>query len=551
MKPIVLSSRQICAVECVHNGRNVVIASVYMPCDKQSNHISDEKIEVINDLEYMLESDEHDEHLFMGDWNSDFNRNNTQSKELTNFLERNGLMAVPHSGTFTYQSHDLKNRSLIDHIFVLESGQYSHNCGPIQHLHHGCNLSLHIPLICNITVPDDSVRLPLSNDNPNRRESHAWYRVTNDDIYSYQNILNVSLHELHNNQNLFQCNDLNCRKTEHLKAITDYCVSLVDICIDADAETFPKCSPKKHLKPYWSEMIQPHKDCSLFWHSIWVENGKPRNGIIAQIMRQTRAKYHYFVRWATSNWATSRLRRSRMADNVTSGETRNFWTECKRMTRSSTVNRCAEIDGVSVDENIAELFANKYQEIYNSHHVNDSELQELRLVIESRLQAADSISISYIKSDEVTDAIKQLNSNKSDGNYGLYSNHLLLSSFHFREHLAKLFTCMLHHGHNPDYILEAVISSIPKNSKGDINSSDNYRGIALSSALGKVLDLIILSRYTSNLSSSDLRFAFKAKHSTVMFTSALKEIISHYTKRASNVYMCSLDATKAFDKVIL
>ena len=94
-----------------------------------------------------------------------------------------------------------------------------------------------------------------------------------------------------------------------------------------------------------------------------------------------------------------------------------------------------------------------------------------------------------------------------------------------------------------------MISSIPKNSKGDINLSDNYRGIALSSALGKVLDLIILSRYTSNLSSSDLQFAFKAKHSTVMCISALKEIISHYTKQASNVYMCSLDATKAFDKV--
>ena len=142
-----------------------------MPCDKQSNYISDEYFEVINDLEYMLESDEHDEYFFMGDWNSDFNRNNTQSKELMNFLDRNRPMAVPHSDTFTYQSHDLKNRSLIDHIFILESGQYSHNCGPIQHLQHGCNLSSHTPLICNIIVP-------LSNDNPNRRESHTWYRVT-------------------------------------------------------------------------------------------------------------------------------------------------------------------------------------------------------------------------------------------------------------------------------------------------------------------------------------------------------------------------------------
>ena len=149
---------------------------------------------------------------------------------------------------------------------------------------------------------------------------------------------------------------------------------------------------------------------------------------------------------------------------------------------SGHLNRCVEIDGVRGDENIAELFANKYQDIYNSHHVNDSELRELRSVIESRLQTEDSISISYIKLDEVTDAIKQLNANKSDGNYGLYSNHLLLSSFHFDEHLAKLFTCMLHHGHHLYYILDAVISLIPKNS----NSSDYYRRIVLSSALGKV-----------------------------------------------------------------
>ena len=76
------------------------------------------------------------------------------------------------------------------------------------------------------------------------------------------------------------------------------------------------------------------------------------------------------------------------------------------MTRSSTLNRCAEIDGVSGDENIAELFANKYQDIYNSYHVNASELRELRSVIESRLQTEDSISISCIKLDEVTDALK-------------------------------------------------------------------------------------------------------------------------------------------------
>ena len=105
--------------------------------------------------------------------------------------------------------------------------------------------------------------------------------------------------------------------------------------------------------------------------------------------------------------------------------------------------------------------------------MNESDIQELRLTIESHLQAEYSITIPYIKPVEVTDAIKQLNSNNFDGNKGLY---LLLSCTHVRVHLAKLFTCMLRHGHNPDYIFVAMIS-IPKNCKGDINFSDNHWGM--------------------------------------------------------------------------
>ena len=49
--------------------------------------------------------------------------------------------------------------------------------------------------------------------------------------------------------------------------------------------------------------------------------------------------------------------------------------------------------------------------------------------------------------------------------------------------------------------------------------------------------------------SSNLQFSLKPKHSTVMCTAAMREIVSHYTSRSSRVYMCALDATKAFDKV--
>ena len=41
----------------------------------------------------------------------------------------------------------------------------------------------------------------------------------------------------------------------------------------------------------------------------------------------------------------------------------------------------------------------------------------------------------------------------------------------------------------------------------------------------------------------------KDNHDTVMCTATLKETISYYTSRGSNVYACLLDASKAFDKV--
>ena len=105
---------------------------------------------------------------------------------------------------------------------------------------------------------------------------------------------------------------------------------------------------------------------------------------------------------------------------------------------------------------------------------------------------------------------------------------------------------MLRHGHNPDFILEAVSSWIPKNSEEYINWSDTYRGIAISSALGTVLDLIITSSYTTKF-SSHLQLLLTLSHPRC--AAALKEITFHSIKRDSNVYVCSLDATKVFDKV--
>ncbi len=59
----------------------------------------------------------------------------------------------------------------------------------------------------------------------------------------------------------------------------------------------------------------------------------------------------------------------------------------------------------------------------------------------------------------------------------------------------------------------------------------------------------MLIRYNKKLETSGLQFSFKAGHSTVMSSLAMKEVINYYWNRHSKVYVALIDASKAFDRV--
>ena len=88
-----------------------------------------------------------------------------------------------------------------------------------------------------------------------------------------------------------------------------------------------------------------------------------------------------------------------------------------------------------------------------------------------------------------------------------------------------------------------------KDSNGDISSSKNYRGIAISSLILKVLNNCILLLFGALLSNDALQFGFQKGCSTVQCTWAVQETISNYLRKGSDVYCCLLDFSKAFDKV--
>ena len=135
------------------------------------------------------------------------------------------------------------------------------------------------------------------------------------------------------------------------------------------------------------------------------------------------------------------------------------------------------------------------------------------------------------------------------------SDYAFLSSDHLRNDsaviatpLAAYFTSILRHGYMPNVLRDCVVIPIPKGLK-DPSCSSNYRGIGIASTLSKVLEGVILHKYSEFFTSSDLQFGFKSGYSTTMCTGLIKTTISHYINCHSVVYGCFFDASKAFDLV--
>ncbi len=82
-----------------------------------------------------------------------------------------------------------------------------------------------------------------------------------------------------------------------------------------------------------------------------------------------------------------------------------------------------------------------------------------------------------------------------------------------------------------------TIASMRKNIRGNICLGKTYRGITLCSSIAKVIDIVMLMRYSHLLNTTDMQYAFKKGHSTVMRTLVLKEVTNYYLNNNSHVHM--------------
>ena len=340
---------------------------------------------------------------------------------------------------------------------------------------------------------------------------------------------------------------MKCKDEAHKDALDDLAKDILGAVEKSAFETLPlmenKNSQRKNtIIPGWKEEVKPHRDTAVFWHQIWVSCGKPINCEVHNVMKRTRNIYHYHLRKCKKSEKV--IKKNKLLDACLNGNG-DIFKEIKKIRKSSPLV-ATSIDGETTD--IPGYFQKKYKELYNC--IDDKEeLQKVKKVLDERINCTSISDVKKVTPDLVKQATEKLNSGKSDPFYSFSSDCLKNSPDVLHDLLSSLLQGFLIHGHVSVYLLLATLVPIIKNKLDSINSSKNYRSIALSCLILKLMDWIVLILFGDNLHFDDLQFAYQPKSSTTMCTWGMIETVGYFLRNGSEVFTCMMDMSKAFDMV--
>ena len=254
--------------------------------------------------------------------------------------------------------------------------------------------------------------------------------------------------------------------------------------------------------------------------------------------RTRKARFKYTLRLCRKE--ENRHSRNSLAKKLLSKNDKSFWKEIKQ-TKERHMNTAIPetVGGHTGQQDVSNMWKQYFSNLLNSSQIrNNYQVPEVSLE-----------SFQVITGDEVAEAMKNLKKGKSPGSDGIQAEHLKYSDDCLCDLLAKLFNCFIIHGYLPKAFMYTVLVPVVKDKKNDLSDCDNYRPIALTTIISKLLEIVILKRCKEFLVTTDNQFGFKQGHGTEQCVFTLKHVIDFYTKNSSPLYICFLDLSKAFDRV--
>jgi len=147
-------------------------------------------------------------------------------------------------------------------------------------LHDACNTSDHDPILLQLDVA-----IARCNCIPQQfRSKPAWHHANESQIADYCNNLRFQFGNVSLSFSALLWHDVNCSTVGHMTDINKYVEDMSASCLSAASHTVLFTSNRQSgWIPGRSEYVDPFKKKSHFWHNLWVQCSRPRDGVISDI----------------------------------------------------------------------------------------------------------------------------------------------------------------------------------------------------------------------------------------------------------------------------
>ena len=223
-----------------------------------------------------------------------------------------------------------------------------------------------------------------------------------------------------------------------------------------------------------------------------------------------------------------------------------FWETWQKKTHRG-MPLLSHIEGSTDDRDIADKFANYF---------SSSDLELSSAIVEcndtSNELCDDSVDCGkwLFSVEEVDTAVRNnLKLGKAAGIDNIVAEHIIYAHPAIIYHLTNVFNLMIIHGYVPNRFGHAIIVPLIKDRCGDVSKLTNYRGISLSPVISKLFETCLSIKFSNYLSSHNLQFGFKKNSSCASAVFVVQQTVDYYIERGSCIYLSTLDASKAFDRV--
>lgn len=527
---------------------NWMFINIYMPCTG-----SDNRFFVCQDILFRISTfceQSLCNILIGGDLNTDLDKIDNVGQLVESFATNLSLSRCdnifPGEKKDTYINLALNHRSRID--YMLTSSPLDIRYFDV--LDPDVNFSDHQPVMCIC----DSRWTPQNAPKVNRpgkpnASIPCQYRWDHADLAYYYNATGVHLKPIYDEI----CNSLYVKSDSVLNDNKDVCLFIDDMCDEVTKVLrccADLCVPKrtKHFyKFWWNQEIAILKEESVLSNQIWKAAGKPRNGQVFLKRQATRAAYRRRIR-ANKNNETNSYTDS-LHNSLLNHKGPTFWKTWKA--KFEPHKKMIVVDGVADEALIADKFANHFALSYSCvDEVRASQLKADYCAAKS-VYCGLPLRDSHIFDVELLDnVIGDLKCGKASDIDSLSAENLKFSHPVIACILTKLFNLMIRYSHVPDKFAHSYTVPLSKvhDTRTKAMTTDDFRGIAISSVLSKIFEYCIADRFSDFLVTSDNQFGFKRGLGCVHAIYTVRNIVDLFVKGGSTVNICALDLSKAFDK---